>query len=633
MAESNINDVVLSFGGIVSDNRLASDAVDEASLRLYEACEIVGALGENDMAPSSAQEILKTLGEAAVKLRQAKEKITEAESFLGDILFTITGEDTAQVRTAPAAVMPKAKASPAERRRLPDLSWVTSRPNLRGLAVENAELMGLGNFGDIVELHRRFDHTATVASEDGIQRRIERLQRLLEQTPDYMRNAIGAGLTPDQACGLLKTMLSSEGLGERTEFGVPVSRLAQALGNRAEQQRPLSAEEYEDLKNLISETSTGGDYLFAALGTYRSLSCLGLDTMQSTDIIRGSLKSDYLLMYPATAIFDALSIAEVEPTELAELFGNMTNGRSDLYGILADYATVRELIVRVCPGLDLRPNDLIKDINQRMRSGDDLITAASNYPEEKRQLGGAPVAYHPRERHERHFLPREGRLVTSPLPYRSRLPLSQGIRDLEALAAASRRYEPEKISEGLWVFDAGSDEPTWYSLGGETQLDFGRGVAEHHCSPYPLESLSGRPILFHCHPVGLETLISLNGIFPDNALPVVRKFFAATPNGQDYEMVAGLLRTQSPGQRNARSLIAHGSGTTEYTFPNDPDALERMSRLSRTLRDDFLLSINWRRLMAGRNRDVDAAAKELLRRYNQVLPKGFGIRIVKPEDV
>jgi hypothetical protein len=104
-------------------------------------------------------------------------------------------------------------------------------------------------------------------------------------------------------------------------------------------------------------------------------------------------------------------------------------------------------------------------------------------------------------------------------------------------------------------------------------------------------------------------------------------------------MVAELLRSPEYRGDGVRSFISHSSGATEYTFPNDPSAIEAVSRMSDDLRGDVLANVNWehilfarkwRGLRKGERRDTADVVQEIVDRYNKALPKGFQLKLLGP---
>jgi len=521
-------------------------------------------------------------------------------------------------------------------------AYAATNPSFQHAALAATQAAGVDNMNNLVAMYARFDHPS-VSTVDGTTHIVQHhvLHQLLRVIPSYIEQATAAGLTPNQASGLVGVLLSAE---ERSEWSVadpPVVYLGEALELQAQTHGPLTIEDYEQVQGLIAETASREDDNASALDTYRALSRLGMTTAESIDFIRTDLQTDSLLMNPMLEVLNALSIAEVSTSTLTEicqqLIGNNENPR-DLAEIQGDLGLLRECVVTVAPGQDIHPDDLLTAIHTQLAQGRDMSDIVNSFLSAKqlRQAPGVLSVYRPSDRIGQHFLSHEGQLELSPLPYRTERSFDDGIRDLSKIALHRPKYR-EAVGEGFWVFAPDATTPTWYSLGGETEVRVGR--VAHHYPEYPLSELSRNPSLVHCHPFELERMISPdrdNSLYPNEALPVVERFLAATPSRRDYQMVAELLKS-SGGPQEVRSLFVHGSGVTEYTFPQDPAALENMAQVSQKLRDDLLRVVDWNRilydrrlagLVRGPRRENDVAVGYLVRLFDEAMPKGFGLRML-----
>ncbi len=509
-------------------------------------------------------------------------------------------------------------------------------------AVAAAGAAGVENATRLVALHARFDHPSYVTGVDGVRQAVPHypLHRFLRVVPTYIERSAAAGLTPDQAAGLVETLLAAEDRDEWSTADQPVVYLGKALELQAQTHGPITAEDYAQVQGLIADTASHEDDNASALDAYRALSRLGMSTVESIRLIREGLLTDSLLMNRALEVFNALAIAEVDTQVLGDICRQFIGTAEDhphISAIQEDFALLRECIVTAGPRQDIHPNRLLESIHAQLRQGKSMLEIANGFVSARRLAQTIALEVgRPEERIAQHFLTKTGPLEASPLPYRAERSFDEGAHDLGAIALNSMRYR-EALQEGFWVFDPNAMPPVWYSLGGETEL--GAGVVRHSYPAYPLQELSRSPTVAHCHPADLEWAISpglSNGVYPNMAMPVIDRFLAATPSGQDYQMIADILRA-SGGPQTVRSIFAHGSGLTEYTFPQDPDVLEHMAQISRSLRDNFLLGIDWSKvlytrkfagLLRGELRGVDTVVRDLMERFDNGMPKGFGLHLL-----
>ena len=551
--------------------------------------------------------------------------------------------------------MPPSERDPSHHNPTPDpveikhdaayLSQAMEDPRLRERATAAFGAMGTEYLQDLIINHARFNHPHTIRDDYGAPQQINyySLELLLGVMPEYMTNAQQAGLSPDQAYGLVRTLLSAEGRSEWAMNDEPVVQLSRAFKHRIERSDEVEADDYAILHGLVADTASGEDNSVAVLDAYRALTRLGFSSAESNTLIRNELYTDSLVINHAIGVFNTLSVAEVNSELLIEVCRLIPGEDPQLYAIQASYMLLKDLIATVCPRQDMPPNDLLKIVRHQLAEGRTMPEIAQSFiTSEKQTIKGDAEAYHPAERRNRHFIDKPGQLELAPLPYRTERSFSEGAADIGRIALHQQRYR-EPIGEGIWVFDPEASAPTWYSLGGETDVDFEQRTVRARYPLYPLGDLSRGPVLYHAHPVALEHVISPrhnSGTHPNTAVPAITKFLAAIPSRRDYLMVAELLRSAEYKGGGVRSFIAHGSGTTEYTFPNDPEALEAMSHHYQALRDNMLAGINWERMFStrkwygltrGERKDRSEVVQELVTRFNRILPKDFQLRLLGPE--
>lgn len=520
-----------------------------------------------------------------------------------------------------------------------ELTLQGSDPELGALANTAVQAIGPDHFHDLLVKYERFDHSSTDFNSGVVVKTHHTLRQLLVQLPGYIENATATGIDENRAYGLVQAIIGEEKRSKWSGADDPVVQLGRAFAWQAEHHGVVSDEDYTALHNLVAETAASPDTGDTAINAYRALSRLGLTTAQSIEVIKDSLPH-YEIATFAVGVFDALSVARVDAAVIKGICGSLFEAHQEdntPYGIQADYVLLRELIARVCPGADIEPNTFLRQVYDHLSRGKSMTDIAQEYAgTDARTIEGLEAQiYDPQDRIEKHFLPKSGGLELAILPYRTERSLEEGLGDLKSIARERGRYR-ETLGEGLWVFDSTASAPTWYSLGGRTELHDGR--VRHVHPEYPINEISQRPFLFHCHPMGLEKSVGpdpRDELFPEAALPIVNRFLAVTPSRRDYEMVAELLRTPTHQKPAVRSFIAHGSGLTEYTFPNDADALTEMSQHSQAIRDDVLQNVDWERILFDKKwlglvrieRDKNSVVQELVQRLNDKLPEGFQLRL------
>lgn len=508
-------------------------------------------------------------------------------------------------------------------------------------AVAAAEAVGVDELRDLIGRYARHDLPSIVLDPDGTEHRVQHhiLRRFLQVLPDYAEKAAAAGLAPEQAAGLVRTMLTAEDRHYSTMADPAVSVMGRALETQAQAHGPIGPEDYERIRNLVAGTARYGDVNASALDTFRALSRLGMTTAEGTEFIQDDLYSDQLLMNPVLGVLEALSIAEVDGTRLKGILRDLIRGEDTgkhIYAIQNDINLLRECIATVCPRRDIRPDDMLALVATELARGRSMTDIAGSFIGDRRLPAADDTGmYDPTQRAARHFIDKPGPLELSPLPYRTERSFGDGLADLGRIALHRFVYR-EPVGEGLWLFDGDSTEPVWYSLGGETEV---RHDSVRHSAPdYPLHELSRNPTMAHCHPQELEVIIAPSrheGTYPRAAISIIGQLYAATPSRRDYDMIGKMLRMEG-GFDRVRSVIVHGNGVTEYTFPQDPDALEEMSRDSQAVRDQLLLGIRWDRILhkrrlgglaKGGRRDDEDVVRELVERLDEALPRDFGLEL------
>jgi hypothetical protein len=142
----------------------------------------------------------------------------------------------------------------------------------------------------------------------------------------------------------------------------------------------------------------------------------------------------------------------------------------------------------------------------------------------------------------------------------------------------------------------------------------------HNFLPYDISALSETPFLFHAHPSAFDSFIAPpreSLVDPRLEEPIIR-FLNATPSRADYKVVARLMKDAKTKVR-PRSFIAHALGITEFTYPYDVSAIEKMGEQSRDIRDQSLLNPPEEAFQLDGFEFVSSMVRDL----NTRLPQGF----------
>lgn len=499
---------------------------------------------------------------------------------------------------------------------------------LSALATRSLQSVSIEKLDRLMKAHRKFNEPVYVIDEQGREKRDDnfKLKRFLAEIPEYVDSAQQAGLSADQAQQLTETLLSSSPY-EFHDPEITVSLLGRAFRNAADADRPLSEQDYGRLKGLVALSAKYGVDHNASYA-YSLVQRIGLSTTQSTEMISKLIDADgYLSGYTFGPFCDALktlNVAKVDPDLVVSVFDKL-GGDRPYYG-RAVFKAFEDIITFGCPSHNMTPQEAMESIMKQVEAGEDIEEVLVRFGGgDQRQLPGEQQVeiINPQEERDRYFVQKPGELEIAALPYQTRRPLNEGLRDLEGIATASSG-KWEETGEGFWVYDRRSG--TWYSLGGQIEI---RAMAmRHNMMPYDISQLSGEPLMFHCHPREFEVMIRPPrgaSIFPEQYEDQVTKFLAATPSRADYAVVADLVE-RATDDMTAHSYIVHSLGVTEFTYPTDLEQLKRMSTESREIRDQALLDFDWRALK-GRGIDPETLTQQLINLLNKRLPEGFGIKL------
>lgn len=519
--------------------------------------------------------------------------------------------------------------------------WESQDAALRALGAQAMERLGPNLVDDLAIVHQRYDVTGTVRDASGASVKLPhyRLRKVLEVMPDYIENAAQVGVSQSQAYLMLRRMMLVKERSRHSEVEDTVQHLALAFSHQNAHGHEIDQKAQADLDRLLTKAAgkVVGDKMVTAV--YSGLSRLGFASQESTVFIEHELHMDTEILSQVARLSNLLSVAKVDVGVFREVCNLAIQDpwhKGNHLQLIAHFTLLKDLIYSVAPAHNMSANDLLSVVLDRLRTGATFDEVASSF-KNRPALAPAVAIDVPAERRDKHFnpLPHGQALDIAKLPYRVERSLQDGMEDLGKIAV-----RPQSYNEGMWVYDA----PTsiWYSMGGETNVDWDRNAVRHTYPPFPIADISKELYLFHCHTDSLGRIMGPSEdelqkrAIPQIAVPVLERMNTITPSGRDYTFVAELLRG-APRPSVIRAFIAHALGFTEYTFPNDPDAIEDVGQRILSVREDLTLGeTNWQRILFQRKwmglvkkqRKANDVAVELLGSLERRLPRGFGLRLI-----
>jgi hypothetical protein len=471
------------------------------------------------------------------------------------------------------------------------------------------------DFNRLLQAQKKFDGTVHVLGEgehlrDGCRGTpVEhyQLRETLRGIPAYMDAIKSTSLNYEQGVDILLHLFN----GDEYTFSQKESDLAiltKALS--ASREDKTLPQNIDKVKQLMS-AGVGGSGMGGSLYAFYLASRLGIPVAGSGAMIANGAEGSYVLG-PFNDALKSMLPARPNPELVVQAFDIMNNGGKN-YWRSGDYATFEQLMTFFAPGKGISVDNMLA-----------MFISASKHPSRRKQLECPVENRAVTESKEKYFLPCDGRLEPLAQPYVTRRSLSQGLRDLAELATASF-YKWQEVGEGFFVFDPKSE--MWYSLGGRLELpsmnEVMAGRAErvrHNFLPYDISALSETPFLFHAHPSAFDSFIAPpreSLVDPRLEEPIIR-FLNATPSRADYKVVARLMKDAKTKVR-PRSFIAHALGITEFTYPYDVSAIEKMGEQSRDIRDQSLLNPPEEAFQLDGFEFVSSMVRDL----NTRLPQGF----------
>lgn len=496
---------------------------------------------------------------------------------------------------------------------------------LNSLMQETAGLIGGKGLGKLITTHQRFDTTFNVMHEDGTTT-VEKnypLKQLLKEVPDYLLAAADAGLSANQTESMLLHMLDATPFDfERNEINLML--LGRLLAQEASLGNKFSRGEVSRMRKMLSITGKYG-VIPQSLDGFTTTRRVGVAPAETFDLVSHLPNADgHLAGYSINTFrsaMDTLTIAEVSPDLVVETFQKLGGERP--YYRTGAYRTFEQAVIFGSPLHKITPQELMSAYKTHAKKDEDIADFYGRFisPDQIPLGGEEPLEIIiPDVDKAAYFINKPGRLEHHGLPYRTKLSLDEGTKDLQKMAKA-RGVRYEDIAEGFWVFDPNSEY--WYSLGGKTDVQVGR--VRHNFIGYDISQLSTNPWMFHTHPEELEIMLTPpRSDFPNRTYRNhTNKFLAATASRADYSTVARFMQ-DALYPMESRSFIAHSLGITEYGYPNDQAQVTEMGEIARDIRDKALLTFPWEQYVLQSERvPYLPVVSGLMDNLNKRLPKGF----------
>lgn len=501
-----------------------------------------------------------------------------------------------------------------------DQGFVTD-PELATLVTRTVELYGAEGADRLMRANERFNRPVVLEGLDGVEVVDEHSSNrlFLAEAALCGEAGLGARLSPEQTVELVVCTVNSLEHGYPYQSDEVVGHLTRALQASADAGEQLLAEEVDRLCSLITTAGQiDGGALKSGLSSYAAARKAGLSFEVSVQLVEGyfanaNARQIVNNMWKLTEALRSLNIAAVDPVITQEVFQAIERGHPDFRNKV--YVDLKDAI-EACPRGEFTPSELLQAMAAHLRNGMDAPSAlravVEDFARETRLpvSEGMPLVIDPREQRDRYFVQRDGRLEHAVLPYQSRHPLNDGLRDLERLTMARHEYG-DVIAEGLWVFDDASS--TWYSLGGSTV--YRSSGMTHTSTLYDVSQLSQTPKVFHIHPKEAAYLGDIFGnIFPTNA---------------DYRAMATMLEQAQRPVNDLRGVISHGLGVTEFIFPNDPTRIREVAESFQAAVERYFAPFGnaYDILLTADEVGHDLFARIAVDRINAGLPKGFEIKL------
>jgi hypothetical protein len=323
-----------------------------------------------------------------------------------------------------------------------------------------------------------------------------------------------------------------------------------------------------------------------------------------------------------------LIYTDTDPHQIFSLFDKLGDQTPKVRSIA--YSALQLAFLYGCRNYEITPGQLLNAIQQAQVQPKDIAKFISSYFNNLNISISNKSEIFLKPNLDKLFYHRSrGQLDIAPQPYSLAKSFEDGLSDLTQIAHSSQSRWIE-VGEGYWVADP--KQSVWYSLGGVAEIR--ENGIHHDIVPIDITSLGQEQYHVHIHPKEYEYILNNNGFGAAHPLfeLLVAKFFAATPSGADYQRIADLLKLSKSVKTT--SLIVHSTGITEFRYPNNIAELESMASMSREIRNNILMEIDWEELKRHyKTTDLQKNIQLLFDRLNSTYPPGFSISYHPPKNI
>jgi hypothetical protein len=447
---------------------------------------------------------------------------------------------------------------------------IVTDPELAGLLHSGLETLGEAELDKVLRANEPFNHPVTVVHEDGSETYEPHFsnKNLLRELPALTESAAAAGVTPEQATDVLTHAMGSVNYPD-IDHGLLPKQLARTFQAAADTGEPFVPDQLAGIKDMVTKAGHD-DVIEMSLSSYEAARRAGISHEDSLRLVNDHIDTaNYrqlgYKMYHFRDALRALDSGGIDPAVTVDVFDQIRDMHPEYRG--DTYDDVSAAIVFGSAANEKSPNDMMRDVAERLRAGGDQQAAGEITSGQSDTGEGIIIA--PREQRDTYFPEVPGNLQNRALPYRTERSFGDGMRDIERLTH-NRSTNGEVVSEGHWVYDPESSN--WYSHGGES-YSVGPGRYRHTSIGYDVSELSSTPRSIHIHPEEYAMRSDKYGfVFPTNA---------------DYRAAAYMIENaHDPVQM--RSFISHPLGVTEFTYPSgDPQAIRAVAETFEQLRNSF----------------------------------------------
>jgi len=491
-------------------------------------------------------------------------------------------------------------------------------PELALFLIRGAYVLGEQGLDRVLGANQKFNTPREIRKQDGSWVTDDNYQakKILKEIPSLMEAAEAVHIEPEQMEHVLVHTINAFD-SEQRRIETDIHLLTKGLKVSADREEEVTGDDIQKIESLIT---TGGEHeqVSRTLEAFVNARTVGLTLDDSVGMVSDFLHADhavdtgYAMPHFSNAL-KALRFTGVDPEVVRETFQAILRipyGERD-----EAYDDLRQAIAFGCPVRKMKPEALLRAINQQVTSGMTTVDAINRIFGDAHLLedtNAEPRIFIPAAERDAYFVDKPGNLDYAVLPYRTERSFNDGLKDLEGLARA-RADLGDEVGEGNWVFDP--ETQRWYSLGGETTY-LGGGRVQHRSFLYDISQLSEHPISLHIHP-------------NEYAIGEEEKYGFVFPTDADYRAIATMMEETSRRVK-PRSLIVHPLGTTEFVYPDDIEQIKNMAETIEQVRDRF-----FSRFPDGIQAIADSIGQygfsELaVREINNELPEGFSIILHPP---